>query len=243
VSLKIDFKNREWHLGNIHHFDTYGNIALVGGRYGLCGDPAAYVYDRIKYLFGSDYTIELVHAAESGYFLDRHSPHYVLRITKDFSIRPEIYILDPSFRRCGSITEFDDYMFYESMGMLPHVARKDPNGRFDIGSGIPVVIRKNILITSVVDGTQGHFDEDSFMAALTYTYRHKYAGQFILAVRNVDGEKQIFENTASAHRLFREDEYARLRAKILRFFEYALAYKQTGIDSGPIEYKVVNISI
>src|SRR3989338_262689 len=69
VSLEMDFSNKTWTLHELHRFDAQGNIILSEGRYGICGDLAAYTYQKQKPNFpGDQYRIEFIQAVESSYF-------------------------------------------------------------------------------------------------------------------------------------------------------------------------------
>ena len=219
VWISLDFDKRSWCLHNIHRFNEKGSIILAEGRYGLCGQLAAYVYQEIQPLFGDGYLVEFVRAAESGYFLGPRSSHFILRITGRFPRINEIYILDPSLRRYGSIEHFEDYHFFEKMKNLPFIDEQNPNSTFLVNNAIPMLIRKYFLLSIVVEDNEGLFDKNNFALSLTATHRHKYAGRYIFALRNNKGQVGMFENKDLADLILKEREYSQLREKIIRLFK------------------------
>jgi hypothetical protein len=60
VYLSLDFEKGTWTLYNIHSFDEKGKFILQDGKYGTCGELAAYTYDKVKPLFDDDYEIKFV---------------------------------------------------------------------------------------------------------------------------------------------------------------------------------------
>jgi len=82
VKVSIDFTGKQWTLHNIHRFDKNGKVMLSDGRYGICGELAAYVYEKIRLIFPAEYDIKFVSLSESGYFLHPRATHIALAITK-----------------------------------------------------------------------------------------------------------------------------------------------------------------
>ena len=109
--LSIEFEDKRWTLHNIHHFDKDGRVLLKEDRFGLCGDLAAYIYERITPFLNNTYSIDFLRAAESSFFPLPKGSHIVLKITDNsFSLIPRVYILDPSFRKYKRIEYFDEYI-------------------------------------------------------------------------------------------------------------------------------------
>lgn len=223
VHISLDFKKRLWRLHNIHRFDKDGKTILQEGRYGLCGELAAYTYEKIHPLLNKGYLIEFVRAAESGYFLGPHASHIILRITGRFPLTNEIYILDPSFSRYGRIEQFEDYLFFEKTKGLAFVDEQDTDTVFLIDNSTPILIRKQLLIGLVVGENAGIFDKDNFILAITVTRRHKYAGRYIFALRRNKGHREMIEDMGLAKQLLKPGEYTQLRERLIELFEKIIA--------------------
>ena len=218
VSLTVDFASRTWSMRNIHSFDDAGNITLAKGRFGLCGDLAAHTYQKLKSVLPDTYRVEFVRASQSGYFLGPDASHIILFIFKPRMFGEDLYILDPAFRKYGSEDAFDDYLFLERMNQLRFVVDRNPDESFKAGRAMPLVIKKDFLISVLVDEQEGRFDRDNFILTLAATRRFKFAGRYILAFRKVNGQTDIMENTYLAHRLLSKDEYAALKKRLTEFF-------------------------
>lgn len=212
VSLDIDFVNQEWKLRNIHRFDQQGNILLDENRYGLCGELAAFIYPHIKHLFGDRYIIEFALVAESGFFLYPQASHIGLIIQE--KEKGNIFFLDPSFRRYGSIDEFDNYLFFDQKSFLPFIQEQDPDVVFSVNQGTPALIHKNRMVFLTVDKVDDIFDKDNFTIALTATKKYAYSGRYIYAVRKRQGVTEFLENKGLAEALFVMSEYQRIRERI-----------------------------
>ena len=218
VKIFIDFEKETWTLENIHSFDRKGNIILTEGRYGLCGELAAYTYEKIQLLFDRKYVIEFVRAIESGYFISPRASHYVLMIHEPSFFSTATYVLDPSFRRYGPIEDFEDYLFFEKMITLPFMEEKNRSKIFTVGSGTPIIIKKGFLMMLVVEKNGDKFDRDNFVMAFTATHRHKYAGRYIYALRKNEGETEVLENKHTASLILGSKEYITLSERIKEFF-------------------------
>jgi hypothetical protein len=218
VMINLDFKKHNWQLANIHRFDDKGKLLLAQGRFGLCGELAAAVYEKIKGLFDDSYLIDYARAAESGYFLYPQSTHIVLRVTRPSFMSQTIYILDPSFQRYGELNEFDDYLFFESMPNIPFVEKKETDESFAVGTATPVFIKSGFLIMLSVEKQNGFFDKDNFSLSLTASRRFKYSGRYLLALRKNNGKDEILENQSLVENILSLDEYEVLRKRMLQWF-------------------------
>lgn len=220
VSISLDFDEKTWTLHNIHRFDKDGKIILADGRFGLCGELAAYVYDKISPLFDNRYKVEFFLVAQADYFPPPHGSHIVLKITDPASFpNRQSYILDPSFRRYGKMEKFEDYIFIHNYRMLPFMAGNDPDGIFSIDSQTPLLIKKQHSLNLAVDSAEGKFDKNNFALALTATKRGKYFSRFILVFRKNNGLVQKFEDKKLALSILSEEEYRKLYARLLHLFE------------------------
>lgn len=222
VFLSIDPEKRLWTVHNMHRFDEKGDLILEGGRYGTCGELAAYVYGLVKPLFGGSYEIEFARAVQSGYFQAPKATHMVLFISpKNRTKRAEdIFVLDPSFHRYGRIDEFEDYMFMEKMKHIAFAENKDRDMTFPISRSFPLLIKKNYLLAVVIEDVNGLFDRDNFVIAVTVTKKYNFAGRYLFAIRSVNGDKQVFENKLLSRNLLNEKEYETIKKRIREFFDY-----------------------
>jgi len=218
VSLSIDFDRKKWTLHNIHHFDKNGKVALTQGKYGVCGELAAYVYDKIRPIFPRQYEIKYVSLSESGYFLHPRASHLGLVISRRTLLGSEAYLLDPSFHNYGRANHFDEYAFFDETAELDFVRTQDPDQAFDISSIAPMRIKKDFLIGLVVDETGGKFDRNNFLLAVTATKRFKYAGRYIIAFRRIEGKLEAFENKRLALNIITQDTYDKLKERVQRFY-------------------------
>jgi hypothetical protein len=219
VHITLDFNKREWTLHNIHHYDEEGNLVLPRGRYGICNELATYVYEKIKHLFDETYELDYMQVAESGFFFAPQSSHSVIRITK--YDRPYIYsyILDPSFDRYGPAVDFEDYIFIDSIACktAPTCLTKDEIVPLNCSS--PLIIKKNTLISLLVEDNSNIFNKNNFALAITATKKHRYAGRYLVAIRNNDGELEILTNDELGIKLLGKKEYAKLKNRLQELFD------------------------
>lgn len=218
VKITINFIARTWSLLNIHRFDKEGKVALAEGRFGLCGDLAAYVYDKIRPLFGREYDIDFIRVAESGYFLDPRASHIALLITRQSFFGSELYLLDPSFYRYGKESDFDEYLFFDKMQELAFVKNQTKDEIFNVGAITPILIRKEYIVGLIVDEQAGKFDKDNFIVAITATRRFKYSGRALLTLRKIDGRDEMQENTYLAGIILGSETYNKLRERLQQLY-------------------------
>lgn len=225
VFVSIDPEKRLWTVHNIHRFDENGDLILERNRYGTCGELVAYVYNYIKPLFGDSHEIEFVRAVQSGYFQTPKATHMVLFITPKEGARRngEMLVLDPSFHRYGRIDEFEDYMFLERMPYVDFVEEKERNMTLPISISFPLLIKKNYLLGIVIEDINGVFDRNNFLIAVTVTRKYNFAGRYLFAIRNVNGDKQAFENKLLSKNLLNEKEYEIIKERVREFFEYIVS--------------------
>ena len=220
VWIELDFINRTWILHNVHRFDSEGNIILADGKSGVCGDLARYVYKKINPLFKNNYKIEFINVVESSYFMSQEvASHIVLSISKPGMFLKRTYILDPSFRRYGSIEQFEDYLFIETVPTSHMMNAVTFDEVYGVGRGVPLLIKKHHLIQLDVNENDGKFDKDNFVFAITATQRYKFAGRYVFALRKNDGKVEQLENERAVKELLSDEEYTELRNKVVEFFE------------------------
>lgn len=213
VMITVDFDRKTWTIHNLHRFNDKGHIKLFDGKYGLCGDLAAHVFDKIQPLLGTRFNFFFLHVAESGFFLDPRASHIAL-LLQDKTPPFDEYIIDPSFGKYGHMDTFEDYQFFEKTPILPFLAAKKTDETFAAGISIPLFIKKDCLISMVIDFMNGRFDRNNFIIAITATKRYKYAGRYLLAYRVVDGATHTLENKLLTDLLLGKNTYNLLKNKL-----------------------------
>lgn len=224
VTLSLNFQRRTWTLRNIHVFDPQGRVVLDEGKYGTCGQLAAYMYDRIKPLLGENYRITFLRAMQSGFFPTEKGAHYVLGIspkTARLGFSPQRYILDPSFQRYGAMSDFEDYIFLEDFSVLPFVEDHQSDLTQPVSGSVPIYIKDAYLIGFTVEDNNGLFDRDNFVVAVTMTKKHHYAGRYLFALRKNRGETEELENREMGRGFMKDSRYQSLKAKIIKLFDTA----------------------
>ena len=221
VRIEVDFIKRKWYLRNIHKFDKNGNIILTEGRYGLCGELAAYTYQRIKPIFGNEYDIKFVKAAVSGYFIQPRASHVVLKITERSFLLPKSYIIDPSFNiyaGSNSYSFVDSYIFLSEDSSSQMLDNRDSDRILDIGQSTPIFIKKEFIVQVGVNDVAGVFNRDNFSIMLLATKRNKFVGRSLFVMRKYKGEKSIVKNEFLGNLILGSGNYAELCQTITRWF-------------------------
>jgi len=221
VYLTLDFEKGLWILHNIHKFDDNGELVLNEGKYGTCGELAAYTADKLGPIFKDDYKIDFLMASQSGYFLTPKASHIVLRITGRPNGR-QVYILDPSFRRYGAFEDFDDYLFFKELSQLNFMESKVSDIAQQFNTAIPLLIRGEYLLGFVVEHANKQFDRENFVMALTLNKKYNYSGRYLFALRYAEGDTQVFENKRLALETLSEKEWNTLKEKIAELFKEQL---------------------
>ena len=223
VNLSIDPYNREWTLHDIRHFDADGNILLTDGKYGTCGELAAYVYRQVYPLLSKKYDIRFVRTSQSGFFLGDRASHIVLVIRPKGGAGDEYeepYIIDPSFRRYGPKSEFEEYLFFEEMDSPLFLKEKIEFVTAPINVTIPLLIRRDRLLSFLVEGVSGKFDSDNYIVAVTNTKKNRFASRYLFAFRRENGNESVFVAESSTHNtLLSPKEYQALYDKVYSLFK------------------------
>jgi hypothetical protein len=220
VRLTLDPQNKLWILHNVYSFDEHGGILLEKGTSGTCKELSVYMADKIMPLLGDDYRIAFVRTAYSAYFLGDYATHIVIKIyPKSPATYGEAYILDPSFKRYGPISDFEDYFFYAESPQIKFAKEQNTDLILPVNHLIPLFIKSNVLIGLVIEDTMGIFDKDNFAIALTATRRHRYAGRYIFGLRKYNGKKEIQENKMLADNILSSKEYDILKDRVMELFE------------------------
>lgn len=217
VTASINFDQRTWTIHNVHKFDKNNELILEKGRYGLCGELAAYTYKKIKAFLKDDYAIIFVRAAESGFFLRPFSSHIVLAIINRQT--GERYYLDPSFQRYGKEEDFEDYLFFEPVDVLAILNEQVADVSFSVNSGTPLLIRNNFILYLTVEPVDGNFDKDNFILAVTANKRYRYSGRYLFALRKHHGKQEAFQNAWLLNQLLKPEEATLLIDEMTRWFE------------------------
>jgi len=231
IYLTLDFDRMIWVLHNVHSFNDSGELILPEDRYGTCGELAAYTAVKIRPIFKNEYNIQFVRAAQSGYFLSPNASHVVLKITKKTDDN-EVYILDPSFHRYGPKHEFEDYLFFEETSSLDFVENKIKDIAQPFNNFIPILIRHDYLVGFTVEARNNKSGQKDFILGLTLTKKYNYAGRFIFALREYNGNEEIVENKKSASEVLSEEEWKILKQKIIDLFERVTDEVYPSADQG-----------
>lgn len=218
IRISVDFKRNFWILHNIHLFDKNHQVVLVENRYGLCGDLAAYTYQKLKPLFEPKYKVQFVRAAESHFFPAPLNSHFLLSIINN-SDPNDIYIVDPSFQRYGPLSSFNDYLFFEHLPTLTFMAQKRPDHTELINRGVPVLIKNNVKLTLIMTPENNQFNEENFAFGILATHKNTYIPRNIYRVSLSQGEKKIYTNEEEIKKMGDIEELPELTALIDRFFE------------------------
>ncbi len=216
VTLSINFDKKTWTLHNLHKFDANGDILLDQGKFGLCGELAAYTYRKIHPLFGDDYLILFVRAAEAGFFLRPLSSHTVLAIIDKNT--KERFFLDPSFGRYGREADFSEYMFFEVVPPEIHLNGLKPDVVFGVDSGTPIFIREKFILYLTVESVEGRFDKDNFILSITANKKHEFSGRYVYALKVLDGKPRRFRNDALLKRFLSQEEAGSLLNRLDQWF-------------------------
>jgi hypothetical protein len=234
VYVTLDFDKEEWTLHNIHHYDEEGNLILPRKTYGLCNELATYVYGQIKDLFDESYEFEYIRAAESGFFLSPQSSHTVIRIIEDHGKYKSFYLLDPSFKRYGPSMNFEDYIFINSIPCKIAPKGLSADETIPLGHTSPLIIKKNTLVSFLVESNNRSFDKNNFIFAITATKRHNYSGRFIIALRANEGEFEILQNDELGIQILGKKDYEILKNRIKELFDdiiRRLGYQSTTLST------------
>jgi hypothetical protein len=218
VRIELDFPNKKWFLRNIHQFDPAGKIKLEEGRYGVCGHLAAYAHDQLKPLLGPQYSVEFLQVAQSGFFPAYITEHFALEITDRSANPPEVFILDPSLKRYGPKSQFEDYLSIERLPNLDFMETQGTDQAFRLGAGVPIEITGRYLVVLSVSRQAGIFDPKNFVVSLVAFHRYHYLGRPLLFLRNVDGQKESLEYPDNIRRVLGDRKFGRLRAQLARRF-------------------------
>ena len=218
--IKINLKDQTWTVYGVHRYGPDGRVMLEDGRYGICGDLSAHVFDRLRPKLDPSYGIEFVRVAESQFFPASLSAHYVLRILQPQPEGPpQTYILDPSFHRYGPMSDFEDYLFYEPLNELEFVRHKSASEMMPIGSGMPIILHSKVLLGIVIGREGDQFDKDHYRLSLVATFRYRYAGRRLLSIRRTGDHTEVFENKETIRKALPLSEYEPLRRRLLEIFQ------------------------
>lgn len=219
VHIRINFDDGVWTLENVHRFDPEGNVVLIDDKYGVCGELAAFTYQKIKPLIGNSYDIHFLVCAEAGYFPSAlGGTHIILRLRDNKALMPDEFYLDPSFKIYGPFSHFENYIFLQEQDNLSFLVERRYSDFSELNDQTPILIRDNFRISFGVIEVNGQFDRNNFAFIMTATERYKYAGRIVLSLRLIDGQLQILEDSYLVNKIFKKQEYNKLRQKIIDDF-------------------------
>jgi hypothetical protein len=215
VRLGIDVRNRQWVMHNIRSFDGEGNIVLDAGRYGVCGELAAFVLPKVKKVLGLKYAVQVIKASDSNYFPEGNGVHFVVLIT-DLEQPKRTYILDPSFRRYGPAYRFKNYSFFAEVQSFMRTNNRDM--RNGAGAGVPLIIQKGHVLILGLDPIDGRFDLDNHAVMLTLLRKNEYEGERVLAFVREAGVVREYEDEVRLRDFLGADLYRTLRSRLRDLF-------------------------
>ncbi|MDD5020136.1 MAG: hypothetical protein PHH75_07090 [Candidatus Omnitrophica bacterium] len=219
VWVSADFKQKKWTLHNVHRYDDQGRVVLEEGRYGVCQELAAYVYDQIQPLFKDRYDIRFVSVAESGFFPYPQGSHMGICIVQRRMFGEKVYFLDPTYHRYGDIDAFNEYLFFDAAHHLTLQTEHNADVTAVVNGVTPLVIRENYIIGLSMEAVADRFDKNNFTLSVIATRKYRYTGRHIFALKMADGKKYEIEDEGMAHFLLNGEEYGRLRGKIQEMFD------------------------
>ena len=220
VALKVDFDQHQWRLNNVHQFDDKGSLILEQGRFGLCAELSAHIFDQIKALMGDEYEVKFATVTESSFFSKFESNHIILlvyhRITK------ASYFIDPSFRMYGKVSDFNDYRIFSVQDQLPFVRGRITDSVFKIDQAMPLFIKNDCLLSFAVTSVDGKFDKDNFLFIIALNRKNKFSGIDIFAVGKYKGGIQSVNDHTALEQLFTPDEIKALYNQLNGWFKAIL---------------------
>ena len=229
VRISVDFRNGTWRMHNIRKFDADGAFVLEQGRYGRCPELAYHVYQELIEGLKDNFTIELWRTAESKFFPLMMGEHIVLRLTNTSFLAQNIYIVDPTYHKYGSLDDFDSYYFVGPHHFIPFKNR-NTDETLAVGAGSPILLATKFMISLAVVSADGVFDEENFGIGLYLSRPYKYRSRLMFQVRKKGGETQIGE-VDRLTKAMKAKEYYQLRDRTIQLFE-----RITG-ESVPEDYK------
>lgn len=223
VRLDVDFANASWALRNIHQLDREGNVVLTDGRYGVCGDLSAYVYQKIKPVFGDRFKIEFMEVSDSTFFKPGGGSHIILRIVDlaggmEGGNYKSVYILDPALRRYGVPDRFPDYWPERSWPSLPFLEEKSLDETFELNQGPPILINRNAFVTLGLEAQDGKFDPDNYRLVVSLKRRYQYRSETIYEIGKKEGFTVEPAIKSSATEFLKPGDYKKLTSRVSRLF-------------------------
>lgn len=215
--ISIDPEKQTWTLQNIHNFDKNGQLILQKNRYGLCGDLAAFAFQKVRPLLDPKrYDVRFLLVSESSYFNTEGGTHIVLDILDRKAYpEPKRYILDPSFRKYGSTDLFGAYRPIEKFEEMTFVKSRLRGQSFQAGSGPPIHINSRIMLSLYLMPVDGHLDGDNFSLVLSATKRYEYQNNYLFTRLVRNGSAEDFEMNASLRKYLRPGLYEELRDRLI----------------------------
>ncbi len=204
VSLDINFSKREWTLKNIHQFDAQGQFVLEQNRYGLCGELAAYVYQKLQPILDPRYILQFAMATESGFFPTTQSNHIVLLMLDQQD--KDAYLIDPSFHKYGKINDLKEYQIINVQEVLSFVKDKTTDASFMANQAMPLFIRNDLLLTFSVITVDETLDKDNYLFVIYASHRDKYPKADLLIMGKYKGRLQFYVDTEMLENLLNEGE-------------------------------------
>lgn len=204
TTVSVDFLNQAWTVHNVHRYDPKGRILLDQNRYGVCGELASYVRDKIRSFSGDKFGIMFAQVTESGFFPGPKPTHIVL-VIQEKSTR-KMFVIDPSLHRYGSSKDLQEYLYFGFSNELAGIKNHETDVQFEADRGAPVLIRNGYIASIYVGNCEGKFDEDNFTIAIRAIRRFKYTGRTLLSLRKKEGQIQIFRDKELIRQVFSPEQ-------------------------------------
>lgn len=213
VTLRVDFSQRTWTLKNFRQYDEKGELLLAGGRFGLCAELTAYVFQKLRPVLGERYLLEFAWVSEPEFFGTLESRHIILTITDP--VNREAFMLDPSFHRYGRPGVFPRYVFYEARDTLATIRDRERDVTFKIGETMPLVIRSGVLVVFSVDPANGVLDPKNISLTVSALGRRSPSGRHLFAVYKESGKVDVLRREAMPASLLTDHEQTHLVQKMI----------------------------
>jgi hypothetical protein len=221
VKLRFDFKQKLWAITNIHQFDSNHQLTLMEDKYGVCGDLAAYTYNKIRPLLDRDrFKIDFLEVSESSYFQYGFGTHIILRIIDRKELpRPKSYFVDPSFHRYGNIEHFENYEMLSSHASLAILDEMRTDEYYPVGYGPPITINREMLLSLSVDTVENQFNQDYFKVSLIASKRYSYRGQILFSYEMRAGQVSLTHSTDTQTKWIEIDMIEKLKNRLIVLIE------------------------
>lgn len=226
ATIQLNFAENTWVFKNKWQFDENGMLLLDNGVYGVCGELATFTFQKLGTMFlEQGYEIKIVSVSESGFFPSMlHPSHFILKIQNPKQ-PGMVYYLDPSFKRYGLETDFENYLFFNEHDPQHFAQKAASDSSFDVGTGSPLLIQKNFAINFSVQRQNNAFELDNFSLGIYAVKKHHYYQKPLFWIFRSKGRTLIGEDREVALEILDDEVYERLRRRIIELYNRILVEK------------------